>query len=56
LQLLRQPVGLPVGRGGVEEQQIDLEIQQVGYPKEHALLQLRQGGVQEVHRPVALIV
>ena len=56
LQLLGQPVGLPVGRGGVEEQQIDLEVEQARDREEHPLLQSWQRGVQEVHRPVAGVV
>jgi len=51
-------VGLEVGRRGVEEQQIDLEIEQMGDGEEHGLLH-RPGDVgldEQVHRPVGLIV
>ena len=50
--------GFEVGRGGVEEQQIDLQIQQIGNREEHCFLHLGAGvGLhEEVHRPIRLIL
>ena len=48
--------GLPVSRGGVEEDEVDLQVQQVGDREEHRLLQLGQQRHQEVHGPVAVVV
>ena len=56
LQLFGQPVGLPVGRGGVKEQQVDLEVKQVRDGEEHPLLQRLKRRVQEVHRPIARVI
>ena len=56
LQLIWEPVGLPIGRGRVKEQQVNLEIKQRCHREEHPLLQLGQHGVQEVHRPIAGII
>ncbi|MBV8994217.1 MAG: hypothetical protein JO287_11080 [Pseudonocardiales bacterium] len=46
-------VVLEVRAGGVEEQQIDLEIEQIGHGEEHRFghLGLRVGFHQQVHRP-----
>ena len=51
-------VPFEVGRGRVEEQQVDLEVQEVGAGEEHRLLHLRLGvGRREhVHRPVGLVL
>jgi hypothetical protein len=51
-------VALEEGGGGVEEQQVDLEVEQVGGGEEHRLLHpgLGVGGHQQVHRPVRLVV
>jgi hypothetical protein len=49
-------IQLEVGGGGVEEQQVDLEVEEVGDLAEHLAL---QGGVdlqQPVHRPVAGVI
>ena len=50
--------GLEVGGGGVEQQQVDLEVEQVGDGEEHRLLHLGLGvGLdQQVHRPVRLVL
>ncbi len=48
--------GLEIGRGGVEEQQVDLEVQQVGQVVVHLLAEVVFHGVQLVHRPVAGVV
>jgi hypothetical protein len=48
--------GLEVGAGGVEEQQVDLEVEQRGHRPEDFLLYLRGGLDQPVHRPVALVL
>ena len=48
-------VELEVGRGGVEEDQIDIEREQVSCGEEHRLLQLLKRFEEEVHRPVAAI-
>jgi hypothetical protein len=44
---------LEVGGGGVEEQQVDLEVEEIGDLVEHLLLQVVFHLVQPVHRPVA---
>ncbi len=51
-------VAFEVGAGGVEEQQVDLEVQQVRDGEEHGLLHLRLGvGLDEqVHRPIRLVL
>src|ERR1022692_2076270 len=49
-------LGLPVGRGGVEEDHIDLEVQQMRDAEEHRLLHALRALQQEVHRTVELIV
>ena len=49
-------VDLEVGRGGVEEDHVDLEVQQVGDREEDRLLHPLRAGEQEVHRPVQLVV
>ena len=51
-------VAFEVGGGGVEEQQVDLEVEQVGDGEEHRFLHLGLGvGVdQEVHRPIGLVL
>ena len=51
-------VAFEVGAGGVEEQQVDLEVEQVRHGEEHRLLHVRVGvGFDEqVHRPVGLIL
>ena len=51
-------VALEVGRGRVEEQQVDLEVQQVGDREEDRLLHpgLAVGRAQHVHRPVGLVL
>ena len=50
-------LGLEVGGGRVEEQQIHLEIEEIGDSEEHRLLHLGLcvGGDQQVHRPIRLI-
>src|SRR5206468_3047502 len=48
--------GLEVGGGGVEEQQVNFEVQQAGEVVEDLLLQLVLDLQQPVHRPVAGIV
>ena len=52
-ELVGEPVGLPVGRAGVEEQQVDLEVEQVGDLEEDALLHAAERAVEAVHGPVA---
>jgi hypothetical protein len=47
---------LEVGGGGVEEQQVDLEVEQVRDLVEHLALQVLPDVVEPVHRPVADIV
>jgi len=49
-------VGLEVGRGGVEEDHVDLEVQEVRDREEHRLLHPLGAGEEEVHRPVQLVV
>ena len=51
-------VAFEVCGGGVEEQQINLKIEQVGHGEEHRLLHpgMRVGVHQQVHRPVRLIL
>jgi hypothetical protein len=51
-------VALEVGAGGVEEQQVDLEVEQVGDGEEHRLLHpgVGVGLDQQVHRPVGLVL
>ena len=49
-------VGLKVRRGRVEEQQVDLEVQQVGGLPVHALAELLLDLQEPVHRPVARII
>ncbi len=51
-------VALEVGAGGVEEQQVDLEVEQIGRGEEHGLLNLglRVGIDEQVHRAVGVIV
>jgi len=51
-------LGLEVRRGRVKEEQIDLEIQEIGAAEEDRLLQLRLrvGLDQQVERPVGLVV
>ncbi len=51
-------VAFEIGGGGVEEQHVDLEVEQVGDGEEHRLLYpaLGSGLHQQVHRPVRLIV
>ncbi len=51
-------LGLEVGRGGVEEEQIDLEVQQVGAGEEDRLLHPRLcvRFDQQVERAVGLVV
>ena len=51
-------VAFEVGAGGVEEQQVDLEVKQVGDGEEHRLLHLGLGvGLhQQVHRAVSLVL
>lgn len=44
---------LEVGAGGVEEQQVHVQLEQVGDGEEHRLLQLAQAVERKVHRPVA---
>ncbi len=59
LLLARGAVGLgfEVGRGGVEEEQIDLEVQEVGAGEEDGLLhlRLRVGLDQQVERAVGVV-
>ena len=43
---------LEVGRGRVEQDQVDLEVQEVGDREEHLALDLLVAVEQEVHRPV----
>jgi hypothetical protein len=45
-------VGLEVGAGGVEQQHVDLEVEQVGDGEEHLPLDRLVGLQQKVHRPV----
>jgi hypothetical protein len=45
-----------VGGGGVEEQQVDLEVEQVRDLTEHLAFELFAHVVEPVHRPVAGIV
>ena len=45
-----------VGGGGVEEQQVDLEVEQVRDLVEHPDLELLADVVEPVHRPVAGVV
>jgi hypothetical protein len=47
---------LEVGAGGVEEQQVDLEVEEVSDLVEHPLLQVVGHLVEPVHRPVAGVV
>jgi hypothetical protein len=47
---------LEVGGGGIEEQQVHFEVEQVGDGEVHLLFQLAAHGVQPVHRPVAGVV
>ncbi len=51
-------VTFEVGAGGVEQQQIHLEVQQIGDGEEHRLLHpcLGVGLDQQVHRPVGLVL
>jgi len=51
-------VAFEVGAGGVEEQQVDLEVKQAGDGEEHRLLHLGLGvGLhQQVHRAVSLVL
>src|SRR5213076_1746631 len=51
-------VAFEVGGGGGEEQQVDLQVEQVGDREAHRLLHLglRVGLHQQVHRPVRLVV
>jgi hypothetical protein len=49
-------VDLEVRRGGIEEEQVDLEVQEVGRRPVDGLGQLRLDLEQEVHRPVAAVV
>jgi hypothetical protein len=51
-------VAFEIGRGGVEEQHVDLEVEQVRHGEEHRLLHpaLGIGLHQQVHRPVRLVV
>jgi hypothetical protein len=49
-------VHLEAGRGGVEEQQVDFEVQRGRDLAEHLLLQGVPDLVQPVHRPVARVV
>jgi hypothetical protein len=51
-------VAFEVRRRGVEEQQIDFEVEEVGRGEEHRLLHraLRVGAGEQVHRPVRLVV
>jgi hypothetical protein len=51
-------VAFEEGRGGVEAQQVDLEVEQVGGGEAHRLLhpRLSIGLHQQVHRPIRLIV
>ena len=55
-ELLGEAVELEVGRGGVEEQDVDLQVQEVGDREEDLLLQLGKGVHEQVHRPVARVV
>jgi hypothetical protein len=51
-------VTLEIGGGGVEEQQVHLQVEQVGHGEEHRLLH-PAGGVgvhQQVHRPIGLVL
>jgi hypothetical protein len=43
---------LEIDRGGVEQDQVDLQVEQVGDLKEHLALDLLVAVQQEVHRPV----
>jgi hypothetical protein len=60
VRLVLGAVGLrfEVGRGGVEEEQVDLEVQEVGAGEEDRLLHLRLGVPvdEQIERPVGLIV
>ncbi len=61
LAMLVRAVGLvafEVRRGGIEEQQVDLEIEEVRAREEHRFLQLAFGvGLDEqIHRAVALVL
>ncbi len=51
-------VAFEVGGGGVEEQQVHLQVEQVRDREEHRLLHpgLRVGLHQQIHRPVRLVV
>jgi hypothetical protein len=51
-------VAFEVGGGGVEEQQVDFQVEQVGHGEKHRLLHPpgRVGVDQQIHRPVRLIL
>jgi hypothetical protein len=51
-------VAFEIGGGGVEEQQVDLEIEQIRHGEEHRLLHLglRVRFHQQVHRPIRLVL
>jgi hypothetical protein len=51
-------VAFEVGAGGVEEQQVDLEVEQVRDGEEHRFLhlRLRVGLDEQVHRPIRLVL
>ncbi len=51
-------VAFEVGGGGVEEQQVDLEVEQVRHREEHRFLHraLGVGLDQQVHRPIRLVL
>jgi len=49
-------LGLEVGAGGVEEDQIDFEVEQVGHGVEHPARELLLDLDQPVHRPVAGVI
>ena len=56
LGLLVADLDLEVRRGGVEEDHVDLEVEQVRDREEHRLLHPLGAGEEEVHRPVQLVV
>jgi len=49
-------LGLKIGGGRVEEQQVDLEVQQVGDLEVHLLAELLLHLEQPVHRPIARVL